>query len=167
MPAHDLRAPRVADASPMTVGERATWVSVAVIAATTAGYVAVVVPRALREPVAEVAWVGPTPWTIGASMVGNAVGVILAPVGSAVGLAARSRSPETELGSDARDRAIDRPGIRPGYLIVGAGPLAVLALALALLDADAFWIGNAAYAAAAIASAVEAEVRIRAYRRDL
>jgi purine-cytosine permease-like protein len=147
----------------MPLEERAAWVSLAVFFVTTAAYAAVVVPAAVRGPVAEVRWVVPMLWAIGASVVGTVLGSIVAAIGSAMGQAARGRRPEAELGSDERDAAIDRLGRRSSVAVLGVGLLAVLALAM--VDAETFWIGNAAYAAGFVASLVEALVKIRAYRR--
>ena len=159
----ELRAPEDDDRAPMTVEERAVWVYLAVFLATSIGYAAVVVPRVMDQPIEDVAWVEPMLWAIGLSIAGTIVGSILAAIGAAIGLAVRGRDPNIELGSDERDKAIERLGNRATYGVISAGMLAVLVLAM--LDVDSFWIGNTAYAAGFIGAAVEAVVKIRAYRR--
>ncbi|WP_062130934.1 hypothetical protein [Demequina aestuarii] len=163
MSRHELRAPHDDERAPMTVEERAVWVYLAVFLTTSIAYAAVVIPRALSQPIEEVSWVVPMLWAIGVSIAGTIVGSILAAIGAAIGLAVRGRDPEIELGSDERDKAIERLGNRATYGVVSAGMLAVLVLAM--LDADSFWIGNAAFAAGFVGACVEAVVKIRAYRR--
>lgn len=159
----DLAAPADEDRAPMTMEERAIWVYVAMFLTTSIAYAVVVVPRALSQPIAEVSWEVPMLWAIGVSIVGTIVGSILAAIGSAIGLAARGRDPEIELGSDERDKAIERLGNRATSAVMAVALLVVLVLAM--LDADAFWIGNAVFAGGCLGAGVEAVVKIRAYRR--
>ncbi|WP_084106476.1 hypothetical protein [Demequina sp. NBRC 110056] len=163
MTEHEFRAAEDDERSPMTMDERAVWVSLVVFVITTGAYLAVVVPRALSQPVDEVSWVTPMLWAIGISVVGTIVGSIVAAIGSAVGLAARGRDPELELGSDERDKEINRLGSRASYGVVSAGMLAVLVLAM--IDADTFWIGNAAFLFGFLGTVTDCVVKLRAYRR--
>lgn len=163
MSEHTFREPSEDEPGPMTVDERAVWVYLALLIATTGAYLAVVVPRALEGPIDQVEWVVPMIWAIAVTVVGTVLGAIAGAIGSAVRLAARGRDPESELGSDERDKEIDRLGDRRSQGVIGAGMLA--ALILAMVDADAFWIGNALFLAGAIAGLVETVVKIRAYRR--
>ncbi|MDN4480642.1 hypothetical protein [Demequina muriae] len=163
MNAHELRQPEDDERAPMTMEERAVWVYLVVFVATSVAYFAVVVPRALSQPIDEVSWVVPMLWAIGISIGGTIIGSILAAVGSAIGLAARGRNPELELGSDERDKQIERLGNRATATVVSFGMLAVLVLAM--IDADTFWIGNAAFLSGFVGALVEAFVKIRAYRR--
>lgn len=163
MNAHELRQPEDDERAPMTMEERAVWVYLVVFVATSVAYFAVVVPRALSQPIDEVSWVVPMLWAIGISIGGTIIGSILAAVGSAIGLAARGRNPELELGSDERDKQIERLGNRATGAVVSTGMLGVLVLAM--IDADTFWIGNAAFLSGFVGALVEALVKIRAYRR--
>lgn len=155
-PADDERAP-------MTMNERGAWVSLVMFVATSVAYGAVVVPRALSEPIEQVSWVVPMLWAIGIAIVGTIAGSITAAIGSAIGLALRGRDPSVELDSDVRDQEIDWLGTRATQGVTGMGLLAVLVLAM--LGADVFWIGNAAFATGAVGAIVETTVKIRAYRR--
>ncbi|MFW2512755.1 hypothetical protein ACNI3K_03155 [Demequina sp. SO4-13] len=163
MNTHEQRLPEDDERAPMTMEERAVWVYLVVFVATSVAYFVVVVPRALSQPIDEVSWVVPMLWAIGISIGGTIVGSILAAVGSAIGLAARGRNPELELGSDERDKQIERLGNRATATVVSTGMLAVLVLAM--IDANTFWIGNAAFLSGFVGALVEAFVKIRAYRR--
>ena len=151
------------DRAPMTLDERAVWVYLAVLIATTALYLAIVVPRALSTPIEQVEWVTPMIWSLGLSIGATIVGSILVAIGSAVSLAAKGRKPQVELSSDARDKDIKRLGNRSTQGAIGAGLFA--ALVLAMIDADTFWIGNAVWIAGVVGGLVETTVKIRAYRR--
>jgi len=159
----EWRMPEDDERGPMTMEERAVWVYLVVFLATSITYFAIVIPRAVEGPIEDVSWVVPMLWAIGISIVGTIVGSIVAAIASAIGLAARGRDPEVELGSDERDKEINRLGSRATYGVVSAGLLAVLALAM--VDADTFWIGNVAFLAGFVGALVEAFVKIRAYRR--
>lgn len=159
----DFTGPADDEKLTMTMEERGAWVFLVCNIAAASTYAAVVVPRAFEGPIAEVSWVVPMLWAIGAQIVGTIVGSIVAAIGSAVGLAARGRDPQVEMGSDERDKEIERYGSRKSQGILGVGT--AVALALAMLDADAFWIGNAIFAFGVVSGVVEAVVKIRAYRR--
>ncbi|MEV4412008.1 hypothetical protein [Catellatospora sp. NPDC049609] len=137
---------------PMTFEERNTWCALILVPVSTLAYFAVVIPRLLRQPAAEVAWVGPMLWSIGAVIVGTIVGSI------AAAIATRDVKAET----DVRDREISRHGDRLAQAIMGFGAAAVLVLAM--LRADQFWIGNALFLIGAVGTTWGAVAKIRAYR---
>jgi hypothetical protein len=91
-------------------------------------------------------------WAIGASFAGSLVGSVL--------LAAAARGAAT--GPDVRDKEIERHGDRIAQAITAFGAAAVLALAM--LEADHFWIGNALFLAGAVGATWGAIAKIRAYR---
>ncbi len=140
----------------MTFGERNTWVSAFILPATSIAYFAVVLPRLRDQPAAEVSWVAPMLWAIGASIVGTIVGVIL--VSIAAGIANRGVLESKE---DVRDKQIDRYGDRVAQGIMGFGTAAVLVLTM--LEADYFWIGNALFLIGSIGTTWGAIAKIRAY----
>jgi hypothetical protein len=160
---HEWRPSTDDEKAPMTMDERAVWVELVVFLATSITYFAIVIPRAIEGPIESVSWVTPLLWTIGISIASTVVGSVVAAIGSAIGLAARGRDPEVELGSDERDKEIGRLGNRATYGVASAGLLA--ALVLAMLDADTFWIGNAVFFFGFVGAVVESVVKIRAYRR--
>lgn len=160
---YTYRAPRDDEATPMSMNERIAWVSLTVLVVTTVVYAVLVVPEAVRGPVGEARWVAPMLGAVGASVVATGVGSFLATLGGAARLAARGRGYESEFGSDARDKEIGRLGTRSTARVLAAG--LVVVTVLAMVGADPFWIGNAAFAAGLAAAVTEAAVKIRAYRR--
>ncbi|MFW5745375.1 MAG: hypothetical protein ACOC2D_19040, partial [Spirochaetota bacterium] len=65
--------------------------------------------------------------------------------------------------TDERDKAISKHGEYIGFYVLSVG--VVGALALAMLEADHFWIANAICLAFALSSTVASVVKIAAYRR--
>lgn len=146
----------------MTAEERSVWVYLAVVCITSTVYFAVVIPRALSQPIAEVSWITPMLWTLGFSIVGTIVGSIVGAIGGAIGLAARGIDPKGQLEGDLRDKDIKRLGDRRGAAISGGALFGVLVLAM--IGADLFWIGNLVFVAGTIGAFVETFTKIRAYR---
>jgi hypothetical protein len=140
----------------MTFGERNTWVSAFILPAVSIAYFAVVLPRLRDQPAAEVSWVAPMLWAIGASIVGTIVGVIV--VSIAAGIANRGVLESKE---DVRDKQIDRYGDRIAQGIMGFGAAAVLVLAM--VEADHFWIGNSLFLIGSIGATWGAIAKLRAY----
>ncbi|WP_061963320.1 hypothetical protein [Demequina aurantiaca] len=166
----ELSEPR----APMSYGERYVWAQGLALGLSGAAYLAVVIPRAIAGPIADVSWVTPMLWAIGAGIVGTIALTILIAIGSevsgAVGVALRSsltgRTVEREAPvheEDVRDRDIGAYGDRHTMYIMSCGALG--ALVLAMLDADTFWIGNALFVLGLIATLWGCGVKIRAYRR--
>lgn len=140
------------DRVPMTFEERNTWLAAFLVPLSTLAYFAVVIPRLLRQPASEVAWVGPMLWSIGAVIVCTIVGSIVSAI------VTRDVKAET----DVRDREIDRHGDRIAQAIMGFGAAAVLVLAM--LRVDQFWIGNALFLIGAVGTTWGTVAKIRAYR---
>lgn len=136
----------------MTSEERNTWWAAILVPVTTLGYLAVVLPRLLDRPAAEVAWVAPMLWAIGATFVGTILG--------AIGSAIVTRDGGAE--RDVRDRQIERHGDRIAQVVTAFGAAAVLALVM--LRADHFWIGNTLFLIGAVGATWGAVAKIRAYR---
>ncbi|GIG23399.1 hypothetical protein Cch01nite_41230 [Cellulomonas chitinilytica] len=137
---------------PPSYGERTAWTYAVVIPVGTLGYLAVVVPRALTQPIDQVAWAGPMLWAMGLSIVASIVGAIV--------FAIVVRDHEGRL--DVRDTQIERYGDRVALWFTTAG--AIVALPLSMLEVDWFWIGSTLFVLAATGSTWGAIVQIRAHR---
>ncbi|MEV8436493.1 hypothetical protein AB0425_03900 [Actinosynnema sp. NPDC051121] len=137
----------------MSYEEKGTLVYLVVSALTYLGYVVVVVTGAGDGPLAEVPYAAPMLWAIGIS-------IGLAVVGR---IAVEIAKPSDSHRADARDREINRFGEHAASVVLGAGM--VLPLALALLEAPHFWIANAIYAVFVVWSVFGAAVKLVAYRR--
>lgn len=179
----DPRRPDDDEPVPMTMNERTVWAYLVTVVVTSGVYLTLMVLRlADDEPVAQIAWVAPMLWTIGASVLGTILFTILFTIASAVtgtiaatiaGTIAsarrgpRGRTPvpvvEIETVSDARDKDIDLIGDRASFGVLGAGFAG--ALVLAMIDADTFWIGNFLFVVGTIGAIVETTTKIRLYRR--
>jgi hypothetical protein len=140
----------------MTFAERNTWVYAFILPATSIAYFAVVLPRLRDQPAADVSWVVPMLWAIGASVVGTIVGTILVAIGA--GIVNRGVLESTE---DVRDKQIDRYGDRIAQAITGVGAAAVLVLVM--FEVEHFWIGNALFLFGSIGATWGAIAKIRAY----
>ena len=160
---HELRQPEDDDPVIMTAEQRSVWVYLAVVAITSTAYFAVVVPRALSQPIEDVSWITPMLWAIGVSIVGTIVGSIFGSIGGAIGLAIRGIEPKGQLEGDLRDKDIKRLGDRRSALVSGGAMFGVLVLAM--IGADLFWIGNFVFLAGTVGAFVEGVTKILAYRR--
>ncbi|UJR81881.1 hypothetical protein [Sandaracinus amylolyticus] len=137
----------------MSFEEKRTWIYLIVTALTYAGYVAIVLVRAQGVPIADVPYAGPMLGTIGVAIAASIVGTVVLSI----------RAPQEAHEKDERDRAIDRYGDVVGYFVSSVG--VVVALALTMLEADHFWIGNAIYLAFVLAALISTTVKLVAYRR--
>jgi len=137
-------------------GERNTWTSLVTSAVGVVVY-AVIIGRQLgSRPVAEIEWLSPMLWTIGAAIVVSIVAGIL------WGIVAGVRDPEERHVEDVRDRDIARLGDRVGqaFLVLGA----VGALVLCATDAERFWIAHVLYLGLALSAIVGGVARVVVYR---
>lgn len=160
---HELRQPGDDDPIVMTAEERSVWVYLAVVVITSTAYFAVVIPRAVSQPIEDVSWVTPMLWTLGFSIVGTIVGSIVGAIGGAIGLAVRGIEPEGLLEGDMRDKEIKYYGDRRAA--AGSAGAMFGVLVLAMIGADLFWIGNLVFLAGTVGVLVETTTKIRAYRR--
>jgi hypothetical protein len=78
-------------------------------------------------------------------------------------IAASIASPADADKEDQRDKEIDKHGELIGYYVISAGVL--IALVLAMVKADHFWIANSMYAVGAAGALVSSIAKIVAYRR--
>ncbi|GAA1975085.1 hypothetical protein [Microbacterium pumilum] len=143
----------------MVYQERTTWATLIATIITVPVYVFVVLARAAGGPVTDVDWVPIMLWTMAASIVGAIV------ISIVWGILAGMRDPSEVGTSDQRDRDISRFGNRLGYGVLVAG--ALVALALSMIEADWFWIGNALFFGFALSTLVGDIARVVAYRRGL
>lgn len=135
----------------VTHEEKRAWILGILAIASYTVYLVVMLGRAGGRPLADVPYVAPLLWTIGASIVAGIVASILAAV--------ISRDGE----KDQRDREIGRFGDHVGnsFVVIGA----VAALLLAMAEAPHFWIANAVYLAFTLSAILGSIARIFAYRR--
>jgi predicted membrane channel-forming protein YqfA (hemolysin III family) len=139
----------------MTAEEKRATVQLVCVLGAYLGYVAIVLVRAGGGPVTAVDYVAPL---IGSILVSIVVSIVVNIVINAVSSTTRDRK-------DARDRTIDRFGEHSGRWGLIAG--ATLALILAMLRVDPFWIANALYLGFALAGVTAGLAKLVAYRRGL
>lgn len=150
---------------PMTWEERRVWAYLVTVVVTSGCYVALIGSRLTRQPAAEISWVVPMLWTIGLSVVGTVLATIVGTIAGTIisGITAGGALPMTEMSSDVRDREIGRRGSHASMVVISVG--FGVALVLAMIDADTFWIGNALFLFGTLGALVETTTKIRLYRR--
>lgn len=137
----------------MTYEQKGTAVYLAVVLVTYGIYLGLVLGQFAHTPVAEIDYVGPLLWTIGASIVSAIVLRILVEI----------VRPSESQREDARDRDIRRTAARLGGWPLIAG--AIGALVLAILLAPHFWIANAIYLGFAAQAVLTSLIALTLYRR--
>ena len=135
----------------MPFQEKSNWVVLVVAVPTLLLYGAVIVPRVLDTPIAEVDWVLPMVVAIVGFVVANVLGNVVAAVSN----------PREADQHDLRDTEIDRFGERIGSWAIFAGAGVGLILAMKMLDP--FWIANAIFLGFLAGSIVSAAAKIAAY----
>lgn len=137
----------------MSFKEKSTWI----IAITTFGayvaYVVMVLGSTDQTPLTEVAYMLPLLWTISAIVVVAIVAHIVVAIAS----------PKDADKEDQRDREIDRLGEYTGQWFVTLG--AVMALGMAAVELDYFWIANVLYLSLVLSTLLASARKIVAYRR--
>lgn len=143
----------------MGYAERNVWTGLVASVAGVAVYAAIVLPQLGDRPVDEVEWQWP--------MVFCVVGALAAAIVASIvwGIAAGMRDPETEHRADVRDRDIERMGDRVGQAFSVIGGL--VALVLAMVGGDLFWIGNAIFFGFFLTATIGSVARLIAYHRGL
>lgn len=137
----------------MALEEKRAWIMALVTACGYVTYLLVVLSRMGDGPVAELPYVAPLLWTMGAAIV---VAIVL-------GIAAEVTTPKDSRTKDERDREIERFGEYTGQSFVAIGGVAALIMAMA--EVGHFWIANAIYLAFALSGLLSSVARIFAYRR--
>ena len=131
--------------------EKSNWVVTVVAVPSLLIYAALVVPQVLGKPIAEVAWVQPMLFTIVGFIVANIAGNVVA---------AASNPVEADR-KDQRDTEIDHFGERVGNWLIIAG--SCIALVLAMMSADRFWIANAIFLGGIAGALLSSVTKIVAY----
>ena len=139
----------------MSYEERGVWAYLLSSVAAYIAYVAIVVPRLIHTPAAQVSYLLPLLVTTLASV------FVATVVRSAVEVARPSDSSK----ADARDRDIARFGVYASRWFVVGGALAGFFLAVRRLDY--FWIANVIYLGFVLWAVVGSVLRLVAYRRGL
>ena len=137
----------------MSFEEKSAWIMGVVAAGSYAVYLAIVLGLAGTVSLAEIPYVAPLLWTIGAS-----IGVSIA-LHALIGIF----SPREAGKKDQRDREIYRFGeyIGQSFVVVGG----VAALLMAMAEMDHFWIANVIYLTFVLSAILGSVAKIVAYRR--
>ncbi|WP_282948810.1 hypothetical protein [Cellulomonas endometrii] len=137
----------------MSFREKNTWAYLVIAVLGYATYLAVVLSRLDGGAPTDVAYVGPLLASVGGAVLAGIV------AGMVLGAAARGE----RASQDERERQIDRLGehVGQGFLVLGG----VGGLALALADADTFWIANVLYLGFVLSAVLSATARLVAFRR--
>lgn len=148
----------------MPFEEKTSWVSGLVAVVVAGAYASVVVPHIGGGSVSAIAYQRPMLIAIGAMIVMTIIVTILMAIGTAVTAQITGDGSPDDVGrTDERDKDINRRGELIGYYVSSIGMLA--ALALAMLEADHFWIANAIFAGFMISSVVGSAYKVFLYRR--
>jgi hypothetical protein len=139
----------------MSFDEKGIWAFVGIGLATFIGYAVVILRRADGGPLTDVNYAPVLLWAIGIAVLAS----ILATIAVAI-----SKPSEADK-RDVRDKEINRFGEYVGGSVLGFGM--ILPLALAMLDADHFWIANSIYLIALVSTMIGAAVKLVTYRRGL
>jgi hypothetical protein len=148
----------------MTFKQKLAWINALVAVAVGVVYFTVVGRRLDGGPVSEIAYQWPLIIAIIVTIVSTIVGTIVVSIGTAIKAEITSRGSAKDIDrSDERDVGINRRGELAGYYVSSVGVL--LALILAMLRQDQFWIANGLYLFMLIGSVVGSAAKIVLYRR--
>ncbi|MEU3597679.1 hypothetical protein ABZ714_02925 [Streptomyces sp. NPDC006798] len=139
----------------MATGERRAWITALVTVVAYTVYLLMVTGRAGGGPLTEADYAPVLLWSIGGAI---AATVVLDAVTAAV-------RPGEGTRTDVRDREIGRLGDQVGQSFLVVGGVAVLALAVA--EADHFWIAQTIYLAFVLSALLSSATRIVSYRLGL
>ena len=139
----------------MSYEEKGIWAYLVASAGAYAVYLAIILGRVLRTPVAEVPYISVLLWTTGASMVASTVGRVLL----------ETASPSDSRRGDVRDKEIYRFGEYASRWFLVAGATAALCMAMAKWDY--FWIANVIYLGFVLWAVAGSVLKLVAYRRGL
>lgn len=161
----------------MSYEERGTWVYLLVSLGVYAAYVIVVLSQA-ADPITETVYQVPLLWSIGAAILASIVLRIVVEIGAGVARGVGdevAKEIESRTGAkterravdpyraDARDREIDRLGTQRTWIVVAAGALAAMLMALA--EWPFFWIANVIYLGFVLQAVSSGIVKLVLYRR--
>jgi hypothetical protein len=137
----------------MAFEEKRAWVMLVTSVVAYGIYLVVVLGRLGDGPVADVSYVGSLLWTIGGAILANIV------VSIGIGVS----SPRADQQADERDREIGRFGdyVGQSFVVIGG----VVAMGMAMLELDYFWIANAVYLCFVLSATLGSVAKVVAYRR--
>jgi hypothetical protein len=148
----------------MSFEEKFTWVNAVVTVIVAAVYCVLVFGQLGDVPAAEIAYQRPMIIAVVALIVLTIVGTILMAIGTAVSAEITGSGSVDDVGrKDERDVRIGHRGMRASYVASSVGGL--LALGLAMLEYDYFWIANVLFLSFVVAGLVSSAVKLMAYRR--
>jgi hypothetical protein len=137
----------------MSFEQKNTWTYLVLAIVIPAIYFATILGQVPGTPVGEIDFIVPMITAIGLAIVISIVGSI------AVSIVTRSYV------TDERDKHVNRRGDSVGFAVLGA--LVIGPLALAMLEAEPFWIANSIYCAEVLAAIVASIVKLVAYRKGV
>ncbi len=137
----------------MSFEQKNTWTYLVLAVVIPAVYFTTIIGQVASTPLGEIDFIIPMITAIGLSIAISIVGSI------AVSIVSRSSV------TDERDKHVARRGDSVGYVVLGA--LAIGPLALAMLEAEPFWIANAIYLAEVVAAIVASAVKLVSYRKGV
>jgi hypothetical protein len=137
----------------MNYEEKGVWVYLVVVLATYGTYAGIVLSQIGSTPFTEIDHAGPLLWSIGASIVAAIVLRIVVEI----------FSPSDKQRADSRDKEITRRGELIGMWGLVTGALG--GMALALVQAEYFWIANAIYLGFVLSAITASVAKIVLYRR--
>jgi hypothetical protein len=137
----------------MSFEEKSAWIMGVVAVASYGVYLAIILGLARTIPLADVPYVAPLLWTVGASIAASIA------LHALIGIF----SPREAGKKDQRDREIYRFGeyIGQSFVVIGG----VAALLLAMTEADHFWIANVIYVTFVLSAILGSVAKLVAYRR--
>ncbi|MBT2531061.1 hypothetical protein J7E83_02760 [Arthrobacter sp. ISL-48] len=137
----------------MSFEEKTAWIMGVLAIGSYGGYVVIVLSLAGTMPVAEVPYVAPMLWTVGASIAASIA------LQALIGIF----TPREAGRKDQRDKEIYRFGeyIGQSFVVIGG----VAALLMAMAELDYFWIANVIYLTFVLSAILGSVAKIVAYRR--
>jgi membrane glycosyltransferase len=139
----------------MTAQQRSAWIFGLIAVVGYATYLVLVFAAAAGGPLADAAYEAPLVGTVVGAIVANiVVSIVVSIVAGTFGSRASSRV-------DVRDVEISQLGERVGNAPLVLGSL--VALVLALVDVDSFWVANALYLGFVLSAVLGTAARLTAY----
>jgi len=139
----------------MAFGEKHWWIYAVIVAIVPGIYIVNVLKQISTTAVTEIEYQRPLLTAVGAA-------IVLAILASIV---LEITSPTKAAKRDVRDADISRLGEYVGGIVFAVGM--VLPFALAMTEADHFWIANSMYLACVLSALAGTTVKLVAYRRGL
>ena len=140
----------------MSYTEKNTWLFGVIVVVGYATYLVLLFTQAAGRPLEQAEYVIPMLGTIGGAIVAGILGGIV--------IAIATRADRDNKGNpDVRDKEIEHAGERVGnsFVVIGA----IVALVLAWLEVDHFWIANEIYLAFVLSGLLGTMTRLGVYRR--